>query len=283
MISEETLKALMLGTARHAIPTESVSNAEAVSEAQFLIEFAASGLRQRAGYVPMHDPRAIKDVAPNESTRECSAESMRHLNLMLQYKHWQALQEWFIAVIEAHVHVRAEVLPRLLYLGLRKPALRPFLLPILGERGLWLAIEIKNQNWKWVFSTSPDEWREIVAKHHREQRAKAKTFNHKTVHAWETEFKRCNTFGVWSDVLVNAILTNMSQLEVPKYKGWGSFYVKTFTDAAYFYPLGRADEILRRFMDAAVFTPDLNDLPKMTKGILDFRRDMLAALKGDAE
>ena len=82
---------------------------------------------------------------------------------MLSGVHYYALHEWLIAAREAGYHAPVELLPKLLILGQKRENLRYFLAPVIGVRGMWLALEISNQNWNWALETPEYDLEDILA------------------------------------------------------------------------------------------------------------------------
>src|SRR5579859_230571 len=128
-LPEQIMKSAILGTARQSF------NSDADSESQLLIAAVRSTLRQKAGYVPGYSALPLSERCDSDSTQPCSESAMHYLRLLLMGIHGDALTEWLIEAYRAGVHVQAELLPKLLLLGQNQPALRPYLAPVLGQRG----------------------------------------------------------------------------------------------------------------------------------------------------
>jgi hypothetical protein len=291
-LPEHLLKAALLGTAKQPFASESVlSDASALSlgdetpEAQLLLSVVTLKLDQRAGYIAGHNPLPLPDACVPETTSVCSERAMRPLRLMIKGIHTFALKEWLITTIKARHHVQADVIPNLLLLGLNRKELRPYLLPVLGQRGLWLSLEILNQNWKWVFDTPDYPIDDVIAfeqLHEQEvlTQLREKPLNQllPQVNSW---FK--NRL-VWSDELVEALLHNMETVQ-PRSNGgwWFNNFVSQLTSYSYFFPLHQHKEIKRRLEASPKFNSGTAYITEGLQVIYDFRRHMIEAIQAREE
>ena len=85
----------------------------------------------------------------------CSPAAARFLERMLNLQHADLLPELLALLDAAGQRVADEMLPHALAHGARIPRVRPALLPVLGERGRWLAAI--NPDWRYacLLYTSP--------------------------------------------------------------------------------------------------------------------------------
>jgi hypothetical protein len=166
---ENLVEVALLGTERQAPPSASGDTPVAELQQQVdpanrersLLSMAAlAGLHERAGSLPLKSEAAGLTPAPTETARHAS-EHAGHALLRLLKADFGAvsselLSEWFRLGASLNQLAPAEALPLLLELGSTQPEFRESLLPILGERGRWLAKQ--NTAWDWVHATeSHDE------------------------------------------------------------------------------------------------------------------------------
>lgn len=154
-------KTALLGTARAGESLAAPPDAPAVvraaldgdREGALLSLLAACSLARRAGAAP----RGLEDVEVSAST--CAHEEraiapaaacsrLRGLSGSNGSGEVPLLREWLEIAREKAVVAPHDALPGLLRLGSRSKALRPLLLPVLGERGRWLAAQ--NSDWAWA-------------------------------------------------------------------------------------------------------------------------------------
>ncbi|MBV7335933.1 hypothetical protein KFU94_48390 [Chloroflexi bacterium TSY] len=126
----------------------------------------AIGLYEQVGQLPqrMLDPadgvRTFHSDITNVPSRENEGEDARwsspssksgyYLTAMLDNRYQNLLREYFIALARAGRWVQDEYLASLLDRGAKTPSLRPFILPVIGETGRWLA----GQNSAWHYATA---------------------------------------------------------------------------------------------------------------------------------
>lgn len=102
---------------------------------------AASFLFERAGSRLPVDRQPLPDPAPADTLRPCSARSRQHLNRLLNGRHHEILREWLAALARAGKHLPAEKLPEMFRQMESYPLMAPLIVPVLGERGRWLAAQ----------------------------------------------------------------------------------------------------------------------------------------------
>ncbi len=169
------IKAALPGTAQAPKPgplpmpeLETLSELPAATpEARLLNQAAALAVVQRAGGNALRRSHAMPDLAPAENRPVMPAalvslwERLINLSRKARYKpDWQMLQREMLDLLHAH-HWRFphRLLPELLEFGNSEgredPELRLGILPLLGQRGLWLAggpataLAVR-QPWNWV-------------------------------------------------------------------------------------------------------------------------------------
>jgi hypothetical protein len=120
------------------------------AETALWLSLGALDLWERSGFLPPAGPvHAMPDTAPPEHLRACPPRAESVLAQLLQGLHPAGLQsEWLRLLQRYGGRLPARFLPRLLDAATRQPALRPQLLPVLGERGRWLARV--QAEWAWA-------------------------------------------------------------------------------------------------------------------------------------
>jgi hypothetical protein len=157
---DELLSAAMLGTA-HAPNLGRVegplgdllAQAETSPEGKLLLAAAGLRLQQRAGWQPPTARPARSTPCEPDSGPRCSPRALRHLVVMLNNYYQQALPEWLAELGRSGRRIPEEFLPLLLDAGRRLPELQPAILPLLGNRGLWLARESLASRSQWAWAT----------------------------------------------------------------------------------------------------------------------------------
>jgi hypothetical protein len=165
---EKLVQAALLGTERQAPPAPSGETAAANLQQQVdasnretcLLSMAAlAGLHERAGSLPPQSDAIAMIPAPSETAPHASEHAGNALTRLLKAEFGPVSNdlrnEWFALAASANQLALAEALPLLLELGSTKPEIRESLLPVLGERGRWLAKQ--NSAWHWVHSVEGDE------------------------------------------------------------------------------------------------------------------------------
>ncbi|MES3020745.1 MAG: DUF5691 domain-containing protein [Pseudomonadota bacterium] len=108
-------------------------------EQQLWLALAANDLWQRAGFTPQKLAQAAAP-APGDLGR-CPRAAEGVLQLILRGIHPELLDQWLALAQAAQVPLPHACIVPLLEMGMNKPALRRALVPLLGERGGWLAAQ----------------------------------------------------------------------------------------------------------------------------------------------
>ncbi|MEQ9356988.1 DUF5691 domain-containing protein [Coleofasciculus chthonoplastes] len=117
-------------------------------EATLLSAAGAISLYHRAGQRAISDNQPLPQPCLPDDKPPCSPRAAQYLKLMLQKERVKLLPEWLTAAATAGYRVPDYCLPELLEVGRTSPPLRPAILPVLGQRGRWLAAH--NPDWNYV-------------------------------------------------------------------------------------------------------------------------------------
>ena len=153
---QDITTAALLGTGRQpftppAAPGEMgafLARLPADSEAALLGAAAAVSLFRSAGATPPTIDTPAPAACPPETLPVCGPRVADGVALMLGGKHREALPEMLTALAGVGRRVPAPVLPDLLKQGRQSKELRGAILPVLGNRGRWLAAQ--NREWAWA-------------------------------------------------------------------------------------------------------------------------------------
>ena len=130
-------------------------DAAAVPEAALWLSLGALDLWERSGYAAPDQPAVTPSPAAPDTLRPCPRRAQAVMTLLLRGLHPAGLEaEWLRLLHRYGGYVPAHMLPKLLDAATRQPALRPPLLPVLGERGHWLAR--LQAEWNWAVGTDAD-------------------------------------------------------------------------------------------------------------------------------
>lgn len=163
MAWQDLVTCVLLGTERQAPDLQ--SGAEALGQLLSRLEsedregvlLRAAGvmaLWRRAGGLIQRDERPLPSSCAPDAAPVCGSLASQHLALLLQSHFAELLPEWLTMLGAAGRRVPEEWLPALLDLGARRAELRSALLPVLGQRGRWLAQY--NDDWSYA-SEANDE------------------------------------------------------------------------------------------------------------------------------
>lgn len=158
------ISAALIGTERQpfTIPTAAGSLGQLWSqlghlsnEAALLIMAATIVLHQRAGWLPETYPASSQTRCDPDDLPYCSPRAAHCLQQMLQGTYAQVLPEWLAMATQAGQRVPELHLPDLLNLGKQQSDLRAAILPVLGKRGRWLAMQ--NPDWSYAVEVASEE------------------------------------------------------------------------------------------------------------------------------
>ncbi|MES2322363.1 MAG: DUF5691 domain-containing protein [Pseudomonadota bacterium] len=149
-------KAVLAGVARSPISDSAAAGAQALQGVLGTLDgdmrlwhtVAATDLWQRAGYQP---PVAGPAAPASDAAATCSLAAERIVQLILRGIHAELLPEWLTLADKLDRKLPYSALVQLLDMGADKPALRPRLAPLLGERGAWLVAQ--NPAWRDTYGT----------------------------------------------------------------------------------------------------------------------------------
>lgn len=181
---QQVISAALVGTARQpfVVPaaTHQLGNLlsqlkERSTEATLLLTAAAVTLYQRAGWQPEKYAGVTVEPCDRDDLPRCSPHAAYFLQQMLQGQCPQVLPEWCVIAAKHQQRVPERDLPELLDLGRQQSHLRPAILPILGQRGRWLAAQ--NPDWSYAvevmtetdWETSHSAARSLYLKERRSQ------------------------------------------------------------------------------------------------------------------
>ena len=153
---QDITTAALLGTERQpftppAAPGEMgalLARLPADSEVALLGAAAAVALFRQAGALPPIIDTPAPAACPPETIPVCGPRVADGVALMLGGKHREALPEMLTALAAVGRRVPALLLPDLLKQGRQSKDLRGAILPVLGNRGRWLAAQ--NREWAWA-------------------------------------------------------------------------------------------------------------------------------------
>ena len=160
----ELTQIALLGTERQAVAVPAVTTALGQLESQIdanqkeraLLSLAAlSGLHERVGSVAARDFAPLPPVCPAEQQPRASERAGSFLLRMLSGDFGELLPEWLDLAAKCRLLAPPEALPALLGVGANRAELREMILPVLGERGRWLAAQ--NPEWAWVTGAAGED------------------------------------------------------------------------------------------------------------------------------
>lgn len=202
---ERIVKAALLGTERQPLPTFSpdtplgqlldhINNAH---PEQALLNVAGTvDIYRQLGQRPPSAPAASHQPAPPDHKPVCSGRAAYMLNQLLFSHYRGVLPEFLRLLAQAGQRIPDEQLPALLSHGRRTQSQQPLILPVIGQRGRWLAQH--NPQWffasfdfedddqlrhQWKIAPRPERQTLLHLVRHR-QPEKARALLH---HSWKTE------------------------------------------------------------------------------------------------
>jgi Family of unknown function (DUF5691) len=154
----------LVGTERQAAALQAGADAlgrvlsqldPAQREAALLGAAGVHAIYHSVGALPVPSDAPALAPAPVEELAYCSPVANDHLRMMLAGQYSEVLHEWLAAAAKVRKIARPELLPKMLELGRTKPEFREPILPLLGNRGRWLATH--NTDWGYVAGDGEDE------------------------------------------------------------------------------------------------------------------------------
>jgi len=178
---QELVKTALIGT-EHGLPEWSSGSEELDA---LLSEVGSSGhehrllcaagmlsLYRRAGkqceraeeHLPIPESATVEKPETSDEKKPVGLISTGHLIEMLHGPYRSLLDEWLLLVVRSGRRIPEEFLPDLLYLA-RDQSLRPFVQPLLSERGQWLIRQ--NPEWQYALQTSDESLWETGTRNER--------------------------------------------------------------------------------------------------------------------
>ena len=164
MSLEQVIQVALLGTERQPLPTFSPDTPlgrlqqqcdPAQRESALLGVAALAFGHQQAGQLPWDDAGPVPSVCRPETLRCATVRAGSLLARLLAGEHPALLGEWLRLSTGQSRIALPEQLAALLTLGSRQAALRETILPVVGERGRWLAAQ--NADWNWILGSTADD------------------------------------------------------------------------------------------------------------------------------
>jgi hypothetical protein len=157
---------LKIGTARAgrapivlAAPLDALllRDTAAAPDAALWLSLGALDLWERGGFVASGQPAPTPmPAARSETLRPCPLRAQAVLVMLLRGQHPAGLEAEWLRLLRRHGgRLPAHLLPKLLDAATRQPTLRAALLPVLGERGHWLAR--RQAAWSWAAAGADTE------------------------------------------------------------------------------------------------------------------------------
>jgi hypothetical protein len=288
---DSLLTAALLGTERRApqIPPDAPAPLTqlATNDNERLL-LSASGMMsvyRRAGFTPPTDSRSLGTPAPEETLKPCSVRCVSRLLQLLVHPEQNKLLigEWMLIMAGKHKRIPHYFLPDVMDGMRRDTTTMTLLLPLLGERGRWLAAQ--NEEWaKYLKLTGEPTWihalftRTVPAEEVAKTEAEAlESINTKPAN----DYYAFNPLGkcrhIWSDTLMEAFLTRMFATHEKKLRV--SFDADTVGLFAASVPRGSGiGMMMQRLKNAAGDETKQYIFFKPLMEMLDLRRDMLQEL-----
>ncbi len=123
-------------------------------ERALLVSAATLTLYRRAGWMAPSIKRTAPAPCPPDTRPCCTPAATEYLATMLGKTYADVLPEWLAALARAGQRIPEAYLADILEVGYKQPALRKAILPVLGQRGYWLAAQ--NPNWQYASASLPE-------------------------------------------------------------------------------------------------------------------------------
>jgi hypothetical protein len=262
-----------------------VDKIEGRLEAQVLLKVAEHTLKQQAGYIVHHDHRPLAQPCPQDDGHLISTISVQHFLKMLrgQPTYKELLPEWCIHTGLLKLHIPPELLPDILQHGQRYEDLRQHLGLLLGRRGVWLAQEITNQNWKWALeikTTDPRAVLETQRWRETEIMDLLKTQSIDNTHTTHKGLQQLQNYRVvWSKVLADVLIDALESANIIQQQP--SYMIMSILDlCGYYFPIAQSSRLLFFLAQGeGAWRTKMNELETSFK----FRHDIFAELYQTAE
>lgn len=163
MLPKDLLTAAVLGTQTNQIADSPmlssmmIEHANEQSEHHVLQVAGSLSLQRRAGWIPSKTLHPLPPPSEIDERPPISPIAMMHLQMMQKGTFKRALPEWLREIAASGKRVPAEAVVMMLELGRKNNKLRQLMIPILGERGKWLAEQTQSRDWYWLNIQNIDE------------------------------------------------------------------------------------------------------------------------------
>ncbi|MEO5953658.1 MAG: DUF5691 domain-containing protein [Chloroflexia bacterium] len=128
-----------------------IRESTADNPAQGLLAAASTlTIYRQAGKLPAHDATPLPEPSPPETLSPIASGAAHYLHSMISGNNGGAIVEWLEAAAVLKKHVPDYLLIALLDIGQGQPTYRPAILPVLGNRGRWLAQQYASTD-KWAY------------------------------------------------------------------------------------------------------------------------------------
>ncbi|MBA3531887.1 MAG: hypothetical protein H0T73_08210 [Ardenticatenales bacterium] len=105
-------------------------------------------LYQQSGQLPRTQGGDLPEPCGTETLPRCRPGATHYLSMMVEGQHQDLLPEWLTTTALLEQRVPEELLPGLLEMGRKRSELREAIVPVIGQRGRWLAAQ--NQCWEYA-------------------------------------------------------------------------------------------------------------------------------------
>ncbi len=126
------------------------------AESALLLAASTLSLYRRIGWLPANHSSLALEPCPLDDQPPCNLQATRFLQQMLLKREAAVLPEWLKTVAKSGQRIPDADLPTLLELGQKKRDLRSYIVPVLGQRGQWLAAQ--NPDWHYALPVTAADW-----------------------------------------------------------------------------------------------------------------------------